>query len=76
MLEKNTIVQMKLDDKYYDVGIIRRVQILSKAVVPKNLQEGIDTNYALLLEALIIAAPVGTAPSAGCFYQYNTVPLL
>ena len=53
MLEKDTIVQMKLDDKYYDVGIIRRVQILSKAVVPKNLQEGIDTNYAYRYDYMV-----------------------
>lgn len=46
LLEKGTKVQMKLDDKYYDVGLVKRVQIMSKIVVPKNLQENINTAYA------------------------------
>ncbi len=52
-LEKNTKVQIKLDDKYYDVGIIRRTQILSRAVIPKNLQDGINTNYAYKYDYMI-----------------------
>ena len=46
MLEKNTPVQIKLDDKYYDVGLVRRTQILSRSVIPKNLIENITTPYA------------------------------
>lgn len=53
MLEKGTKVQMKLDDKYYDVGIIKRVEILSKAVVPKNLQETINTTYAYRYDYMV-----------------------
>ena len=82
MLEKNTIVQMKLDDKYYDVGIIRRVQILSKAVVPKNLQEGIDTNYAYRYDYMVnlpglILPPfmVGTVVFDNGIYKLRIKPL-
>ena len=53
MLEKGTKVQMKLDDKYYDVGILRRTEILSKAVVPKNLQETINSNYAYRYDYMV-----------------------
>ena len=53
MLEKGTKVQMKLDDKYYDVGILRRAEILSKAVVPKNLQETINSNYAYRYDYMV-----------------------
>lgn len=52
-LEKNTKVQIKLDDKYYDVGIVRRTQILSRVVIPKNLQEGITTNYAYKYDYMV-----------------------
>lgn len=46
LLEKNAPVQVKLDDKYYDVGVVRRTQILSKSVIPKNLIDNISTPYA------------------------------
>ena len=45
-LEKGAPVQIKLDDKYYDVGIVKRTQILSRSVIPKNLVDGISTPYA------------------------------
>ena len=46
LIEKGAPVQMKLEDKYYDVGIVRRVQIMSKTVVPKNVIENITTPHA------------------------------
>ena len=82
MLEKNTIVQMKLDDKYYDVGIIRRVQILSKSVIPKNLQEEISTNYAYRYDYMVnlpglILPPfmVGTVVLDNGVYKLRIKPL-
>ena len=53
LLEKGTKVQMKLDDKYYDVGILRRAQILTKSVIPKNLQEYVNTNYAYRYDYIV-----------------------
>lgn len=53
ILQKGTIVQIKLDDKYYDVGFVKKSQILSKVVVPKNLQEPISTQYAYRYDYII-----------------------
>ena len=43
----------KVNDKYYDVGFIKRTQILSRLVIPKNLQEGITTNYAYRYDYMV-----------------------
>ena len=53
MLEKGAKVQVKLDDKYYDVGFVRRTQVLSKMVVPKNLQESISTQHAYRYDYMV-----------------------
>lgn len=53
LLEKGAPVQVKLDDKYYDVGIVKRTQILSKSVIPKNLVETINTPYAYKYDYMI-----------------------
>jgi len=53
ILPKGTKVQIKLDEKYYDVGFIRRTQILSKMVIPKNLQENITTQYAYRYDYMV-----------------------
>lgn len=53
LLEKGAPVQVKLDDKYYDVGIVKRTQILSKSVIPKNLVETINTQYAYKYDYMI-----------------------
>ena len=45
-LSKGAKVQIKLDDKYYDVGVVRRTQIMSRSVLPKNIVENISTPYA------------------------------
>lgn len=45
-IEKGAKVQIKLDEKYYDVGVVRRTQIMSRTVLPKNLLENITTPYA------------------------------
>jgi len=52
-LSNGTIVQMKLDENYYDVGVVKRTQILSKSVVPKNLQEEITTHYAYRYDYIV-----------------------
>lgn len=53
MLTKGAKVQIKLDEKYYDVGIVRHAQILSKMVVPKNSQETIGTQYAYRYDYMV-----------------------
>ncbi len=53
VLPRGTKVQIKLDDKYYDVGFVKRSQILSKLVVPKNLQAVINTKYAYRYDYMI-----------------------
>lgn len=52
-IEKGTKVQIKLDDKYYDVGFVKRTQILSRSVIPLNLQEQIPTLYAYRYDYIV-----------------------
>ncbi|MCM1265066.1 MAG: MlaD family protein [Candidatus Gastranaerophilales bacterium] len=52
-IEKGTKVQIKLDDKYYDVGYVKRTQILSRSVIPLNLQEQIPTLYAYKYDYIV-----------------------
>lgn len=52
-LEKGAKIQIKLDDKYYDVGYIKRTQILSRAVLPLNIQPRISTLYAYRYDYMI-----------------------
>lgn len=53
ILPKGTKVQIKLDDNYYDVGFVKRAQILSKSVIPLNLQPKIPTYYAYKYDYII-----------------------
>lgn len=53
VLEKGAKIQVKLDEKYYDVGVLKRAQILSKSVIPKNLQENISTSYAYRYDYIV-----------------------
>lgn len=53
ILQKDAKVQIKLDGKYYDVGVIKKAQILTKSVIPKNLQENIGTAYAYRYDYMV-----------------------
>ena len=82
LLEKGAKVQVKLDDKYYDVGILKRSQILSKVVIPKNLQDMVNTNYAykydyiVTLPGLILPSfMVGQTVYDGGEYKLRIKPL-
>ena len=82
ILPKGTKVQIKLDDKYYDVGFIKRTQILSKMVIPKNLQENIKTQYAYRYDYIVdlpgLILPefiVGEAVFDGGEYKLRIRPL-
>lgn len=46
LLQKNDSVEMKLSDKYHDVGIIKAVEVVSHESLPYNYKDRIKTNYA------------------------------
>lgn len=52
-LKKGAKIEIKLDDKYYDVGIVKRAQILSRSVLPLNVQPRINTLYAYKYDYII-----------------------
>ena len=53
LLYKNDPVQMKLSDKYYDVGIIKSVDVISRESVPFNYRNNIKTQYAYKIDFFI-----------------------
>lgn len=50
---KNDPVQLKLGNKYYDVGKVKATQILSSQLVPPIMKEGIKTRYAYRIDYII-----------------------
>ena len=56
ILYKDDIVQMKLDDKYYNVGKIKNIEVVTKEVIPYNVKELIKTNYAYKI-AYVVDVP-------------------
>ena len=52
-LEKGAKVQIKLDEKYYDVGYVKRTQILSRSVIPMELRQSIQTKYAYRYDYIV-----------------------
>ena len=53
LLYKDDPVQIKLDNKYYDVGKIRDTQIMSSKMVPPLMREKIATKYAYKVDYII-----------------------
>ncbi len=53
LLYKNDPVQMKLSDKYYDVGLIKGVEVLSRESLPFNYKNNITTQYAYKVDYFI-----------------------
>ncbi|MCQ2789869.1 MAG: MlaD family protein [bacterium] len=53
ILYKNDSVQIMLDKKYYDVGRVKSVQILSKQLVPPLLRNLITTKYAYKVDYVV-----------------------
>jgi len=53
LLYKNDPVQMKLSDKYYDVGVIKGVDVISRESVPFNYKDNIKTAYAYKVDFYI-----------------------
>ena len=53
LLSNDANVEIKLDEKFYDVGKVKRSQIMSAKMVPENVREHIKTNYAYRIDYFI-----------------------
>ena len=53
ILYKDDIVQMKLDDNFYDVGKIRNIEVVSKNSVPFMYKDDISSNYAYKIDYIV-----------------------
>jgi len=53
LLYKNDPVQIKLGNKYYDVGDVKNTQVLSSQLVPPLLKDRIKTKYAYKIDYVI-----------------------
>ncbi len=53
LLYKNDPVQIRLDKKYYDVGKIKNIQILSSQLMPPIMQERIKTKYCYKVDYVL-----------------------
>lgn len=53
ILYKDDKVQMKLDDKYYDVGKIKSIEVISKDATPYNVKDLIKTSYAYKIDYVV-----------------------
>lgn len=46
-------VELKMDDKYYNVGSVKRSQIMSSKMIPVNMQQYVNTPYAYKFDYVI-----------------------
>ena len=53
LLSNDTNVEIKLDEKYYDVGKVKKSQIMTSKMVPEAVREHIKTNYAYKVDYFI-----------------------
>lgn len=53
ILYKDDPVQMKLDDKYYDVGIVTSIEVISRDAVPYKYRDEIDATYAYKIDYIV-----------------------
>ena len=53
VLYKDDPVQMKLSDKYYDVGVIKDIDVVSKDALPYSFRDKIKTQYAYKVSYVI-----------------------
>ncbi len=53
ILYKDDDVQMKLDKKFYNVGKIKDIEVVSKDVLPYTIKDTIKTNYAYKVDYVI-----------------------
>lgn len=53
ILYKDDVVQMKLDKKFYDVGKITNIEVVSREVIPFAIKDNIKTNFAYKVDYVI-----------------------
>ncbi len=53
LLSNGAPVQIKLDDKFYDVGNVKKSQIMTAKLVPDELKDIIDTSYAYKVDYVV-----------------------
>ncbi len=53
VLYKDDAVEMKLNDRYYDIGIIRDVQVVYHDALPYNVKDKVKTKYAYKVDYII-----------------------
>ncbi len=53
ILYENDPVQMKLDDKFYDVGVIKSINVIAREAVPYDIRDAIGTNYAYKVDYIV-----------------------
>ena len=53
ILYQDDPVEMKLDDKYYDVGKVKNIEVISKDAVPYNFRDSIETTYAYKIDYVV-----------------------
>ena len=53
ILYKDDNVQMKLDKKYFNVGQIKNIEVVSKDVLPYAIKDSIKTNFAYKVDYVI-----------------------
>jgi len=53
VLYKDDMVEMKLSDQFYDVGVIKDIQVVHKDALPYNVRDKVSTNYAYKIDYII-----------------------
>lgn len=82
LLYKNDPVQMKLSDKYHNIGLIKGVDVVSRSSIPYNYRNYISTNYAYKVDYFVnlpgLVLPEflrGTAVSSGGTHKLRLISL-
>jgi phospholipid/cholesterol/gamma-HCH transport system substrate-binding protein len=53
LLYEGDLVQIKLEKKYYDVGLVKDIQVMSSQMIPAIMQDKIKTKYAYKIDYII-----------------------
>ena len=53
LILKDTPVEIKLDDKLYDVGVVKKSQIMTSKLVPLELSDTVKTQFAYKVDYVI-----------------------
>ena len=53
VLHADDKVQMKLDDKFYDIGIVKKIEIVETNILPNLIKENINTKNAYKIKYVV-----------------------